>query len=111
MGRPINEVEVDNAVRSLSGINVNNHVRIFIVARRTHHVVLRSEGVRKIVPLVLMTCDDKLDVLLISFQQRENAVVAYLRIADVNERVVYEDERKFALAQLRFKPVELRFTE
>ncbi len=68
MGRPINEVEVDDAVSCLLGVNINNHVRIFVVARRTHDVMLRTEGAREVVPLVLVTRDDELDVFLVSLE-------------------------------------------
>ncbi len=55
MGRPINEIEVDDAMRRPLGINVNDHVRIFVVARRTHDVMLCAEGVREVVPFMRMT--------------------------------------------------------
>ena len=66
MGRPINEVEVDDAMRRALHVNVNNHVGVFVVARRTHHVMLRAEAVREVVPLVLVPRNDELDVFLIS---------------------------------------------
>ena len=52
--RPLHEVGIEEAIAAMLGIDLKQHIRIRIVTRGRHDVVLRSVGMGEIDPLVHM---------------------------------------------------------
>ena len=55
MRRPLYEIQVEYAMRRAFGVDLDDQIGVFVVAGRTHDVVLRAESVRQVDPLVPVT--------------------------------------------------------
>lgn len=111
MGRPVNAFCVHKTAGLGRAVDLEEHVRVLVVAGRRHYVVLRAEGVSEVDPLVPVSGDDQLDRLAIAAQERMQAVVLELGGGDDPNRIVNEDQRRFAFGQLRLHPLQLHFAE